>query len=122
MEEDGTMRLADPEGERGGRGRAFSKRAFEWCDDCGGVLEVSVTIGGSSVSFLWGNRGTGVLRLGRSFTTLSPLRVSFLRGISRTSVGGLRPAAFRMRFTMPEVAESFVRVSASLRWSKAGLC
>ena len=83
--EDGIMRLADPEGETGGRGRACSKRAFEWCDDCGAVLEVSVTIGGSSASFLWGNRGTRVLRLGRlggSFTTLSLLRVSLVRGVS----------------------------------------
>lgn len=114
------MRLADPEGETGGRGRAFSKRAFEWCD-CGGVLEVSVTIGGSSASFLWGNRGTGVLHLGRSFTTLSRLRVFLVWGVSWTAAGGLRPVAFRMRFTMPEVAESFVRDGASLRWSKAGL-
>ena len=82
-EDDGTMRLADPEGETGGRGRAFSKRAFEWCD-CGGVLEVSVTIGGSSTSFLWGNRGTRV-RLGRSFTTLSRLRVSLARPVRGVS-------------------------------------
>ena len=37
--------------------------------------------------------------------------------------GDLRPAAFRMRFTMPKVEGSFfVRDGASLRWSKAGLC
>ena len=75
-----TVRVADPAGERGGSGRAFSKRVAA-CDDSDSDLELlSVTRGGSSTSFLCSNRGTRALRFGTLFTTL--LRVSLTSGVS----------------------------------------
>jgi hypothetical protein len=122
-EGDETIRLADPVGERRGSGRVFSRRVFDedaWRDDHG-VLEVSVIRGGNSANFLWSNRGTRVLSLGTLFTTLSREGVS-MAGLSRTTTDGLRLVALRMRFTISEVVEGFVRDGADLRWSKAGLC
>lgn len=110
-------------GEKGGSGRVFSGRVFDedaWRDDRG-VLDVSVIRGGNSANFLWSNRGTRVLSLGTLFTTLSCEGAS-VAGLSRTTTDDLRLVALRMRFTIPEVAEGFVRDGANLRWSKAGLC